>query len=362
MMQASPYAIALSHFAPFGSRTYRELLAHFQTYENLWNASLEELTTLKLAANKATAFVAWRRTINPQHLADDVAALDIKTLDRNHPHFPAALNTIHDPPIVLYVRGAVPVTDQLVGIVGAREATDYGRLTAQQFASELARAGLVVVSGLARGIDTEAHTAAMSVGGKTVAVLAHGLEQLERGKRELAQQIVACGGAIMSEQPPYLEAQKFHFPIRNRIIAGLSKAVLVVEAKLPSGSLTTAKSALENARDIFAVPGNINSPMSAGTNKLLQDGAQVATCPNDILLAFNLRAQPAPAPLLAQTPNEQTLSPEATLITNQLSRTPQHVNDLARASQLPTALVLATLTLLEIRGQVRNLGNMHYSL
>jgi DNA processing protein len=363
MVQASPYAIALSHFAPFGSRTYLKLFEHFQDYVNIWQATPSELSQLNLHPEKLSAFVHWRDRTNPQALADQVSKLGITTVDRHSPNFPEALKTIHDPPIILYIKGTLPNTNTMVGIVGAREATDYGQRITQGFARDLAQAGLVIVSGLARGIDTCAHTAAMSVGGQTIAVVAQGLEKLESNKQKLAEQIIDCGGAIISEQPPYQTAAKFHFPIRNRIIAGLSQAVLVVEAKLPSGSITTAKSALENARDVFAVPGNIDSPASQGTNTLIQDGAQVALSANNILLSLGI-AKPAPTQPVTKLPvlDTATFTTDELHVLSHLTAIPQHVDDIARYLKLPTASLLATLTMLEIHGRVRHLGNMHYSL
>ncbi len=379
----SPYAIALSHFAPFGSRTYVRLFGFYKTYEDVWNATKDELVKLEVSDKNAEKFIAWRNQTDPQKLANDVAALGIDTIDRDDPRFPKALKTIYDPPIILYIRGVLPTTNQLVGIVGSRDATPYGIKTAQRFSSELTQAGLIVVSGLARGIDVEAHAGAMAAGGKTIAVLAHGLKELYGAKKDFANRIIEQGGAIISEQPPYHKAQKYHFPIRNRIIAGLSRGVVIVEAQIASGTLRTAQAAIEAHREVFAIPGPIDSPTSEGTNKLLQDGAHVTTSTNDVLFALGFPKEepflapilvPAPLPDHSPTPSLElppppgggqegsVISPMQALLLAHLTNSPIHVDELARCSGLSTSQVLGTLTILEIHGKVRPLGNMYYSL
>ena len=370
----SPYAIALSHFAPFGSRTYVKLFGFYHNEEAIWNATSDELTALGLQPKTIDSFLAFRQRTDIPQLVASLDKLNIATVDRNDSRFPAALKTIHDPPIILYVRGTLPSTDQLIGIVGSREATEYGTKTARRFSQELSQAGLLVVSGLARGIDTEAHEGALSVGKKTVAVLAHGLEQLHGEKRSFAQRIIDQGGAIISEQPPYFKAEKFHFPIRNRIIAGMSRGVVIVEAAIASGTLRTAQCAIDAHREVFAIPGPIDSITSEGANKLLQDGAHVTMSPNDVLLALGLPARPPLEPIIVPTALPTvgavarvetvavTLSPEQATVLAQLSAEPKHTNDIAREAGLSTGVVLGALTILEIHGKVRSLGNQHYCL
>lgn len=358
----SPYAIALSHFAPFGSRTYVRLLEHFGDYERIWKAERSALLELGVSEKTTDAFLSWRSRTSPEAVATEIDKLGLTVMDRHDPHFPEALKQIYDPPILLYVAGELPSTNQLISIVGSRNATPYGLSTARMFARELTKSGLVVVSGLARGIDVEAHAGAMEVGGRTIAVLAHGLLELKGSKRLFGDQILERGGAIITEQPPRFKALNYHFPIRNRIIAGLCRGVVIVEAQLPSGTLHTAQAALNAHREVFAIPGPINSPTSAGANKLLQDGAHVTLHPDDVLLNLGLpTTKPQLAPVLS--PDLDTpLSPAATLLLAQLTAIPIHVDALARAANLSVALTLSTLTILEIHGKVRPLGNMYYSL
>jgi DNA processing protein len=359
---SSPYAVALSHFAPFGSRTYVHLFDFYGNYESIWQATRDELLALEISEKTVSKFLEWRAQVNPEQLVESLTELGIETIDRNDTRFPVALKNIYDPPIILYFRGQLPSTDQLIGIVGSREPTAYGLKVAQEFSTELTRAGLTVVSGMAQGIDTEAHVGAMAAGGKTIAVLAHGLAKIYGERKLFAQKIIDGGGAIVSEQPPYLEALKFHFPIRNRIIAGLSRGVVIVEAKLPSGTLHTAQAAINAHREVFAIPGPIHSPTSVGPNKLIEEGAHITLSPNDVLLTLGLPAQKPLEPILVPAVDNGPTSPEESTLLSLISLTPVHVDDLARGSGLPTATVLATLTILEIHGKVRHLGNMFYSL
>lgn len=362
----SPYAIGLSHFAPFGSRTYPRLFEALDTYEAIWSAPYSQLRALEISEQTATKFVDYREQVDLQKLVDSVSALGIDTVDRDDPRFPAALKTIHDPPIILYVRGQLPNTDQMIGIVGSRDATPYGLKTARHFSSELSKAGLVVVSGLARGIDLEAHAGALAIGGKTLAVIAHGHEHLTGSKYEFSEQIIKQGGAIITEQPPALRALDYHFPIRNRIIAGLSRGVLIVEAEIASGTMHTAQAAINAHREVFSIPGPIDSPYSTGTNKLIQDGAHVTISVNDILLALGMpEARPAEPPVLVPLPVpefDSELTSDQKLILANLSLEPTHVDELCRITALSSSTILGTLTILEIRGKVRPLGNMYYSL
>ena len=357
----SPYAIGLSHFAPFGSRTFPRLFEALGTYEAIWSASYDQLRALEISEQTATKFVDYRRQVDLQKLINDVSALGIDTIDRDDTRYPESLKTLHDAPILLYVRGQLPRSEKVVvGVVGSREASAYGIQVANDFAKGLGKAGVVVASGLARGIDVSAHEGALDAGGQTIAVLAHGLEQLGGTQKILADRIVAQGGAVISEQPPHLRPEKFHFPIRNRIIAGLSRGVLIVEAALPSGTLITAKAALDNSRDVFAIPGPLTSVTSLGANKLIQDGAHLAMSANDILSMYGFKV-PVNERVLDAEPDVD-LSPEQTLILSHLSASPTHVDDLCRATELSSSIVLGTLTILEIHGKVRPLGNMYYSL
>ena len=262
--------------------------------------------------------------------------------------YPALLGQIPDPPASLWVRGeagAELLAAPAVAIVGARACSGYGRSVARMLATESAAAGAVVVSGLARGVDGEAHRGALAAGGRTVAVLGCGIDRdYPAAHAQLARSIVEAGGLIVSEYEPGVEPAPWRFPARNRIIAGLARATVVVEARERSGALITADFALEDGREVLAVPGEITSALSAGANALLRLGATPATCAADVLEAIGLDIAPKLAPL----PD----GPVAGAVLESLAVGATTPDDLARATRLPAGAVAAALVELELAGIV----------
>jgi DNA processing protein len=274
-----------------------------------------------------------------RRLADE----GIRWLPRSDPAFPPALGSIFDPPPGLFLRGAgdVELLDRpAVAVVGARACSSYGSHVARVFGRELAGAGLVVVSGLARGVDGEAHRGALEAGGTTVAVLGCGVDRdYPAAHRELARRI-CVEGLVVSEYAPGAEPAPWRFPARNRIIAGLASSAVVVEARERSGALITADLALEEGREVFAVPGEITSALSDGTNGLLRLGATAATSAADVLEAYGLR----PA-----EPEMPVLSPTAEQVLSRIRDTPTSADELVRALGLDAAAVAAALAELELQ-------------
>jgi DNA processing protein len=268
--------------------------------------------------------------------------VELKTLGRRSRLYPPLLAELHDPPAAIHVRGDTEVlAEPAVAIVGARSCSSYGTGVARELARELARAGVVVVSGLARGIDGEAHRGTLEGGGRTVAVLGCGIDRdYPRSHSELARRIREHG-AVVSEYPPGVEPAPWRFPARNRIIAGLCAATVVVEARERSGALITADFALELGRDVFAVPGEITSALSAGTNDLLRQGAAPLLSAGDVLEALGLE------PAVRQLP---PLSPAGSQVLRLLADGARDADDLARASGRTTAEVAAVLVELELAG------------
>ena len=264
-------------------------------------------------------------------------------LCRRDPGYPSLLAELHDPPQNLFVRGEIGVlTDPCVAVVGARSCSAYGAQVARTLARELAATGVVVVSGLARGVDGEAHRGALEGGGRTVAVLGCGIDRdYPRSHAELARRIVASG-AVVSEYQPGIEPAPWRFPARNRIIAGLARATVVVEARERSGALITSDFALELGRDVFAVPGDITSALSAGTNDLLRQGAAPLTSVRDVLDALGI--DPGPSARTADVS-----APAATLLAL-LGDGARGVDELTRASGMASAEVAAALVELELAG------------
>jgi DNA processing protein len=271
--------------------------------------------------------------------------------------YPQRLKEIDQPPPVLYLRGELSTEDDwAVAIVGSRRVTPYGRQVTEEIASFLAANGVTVVSGLARGIDSLAHSAALKAGGRTLAVLGSGVDRIYPPEnRSLAEQIFEHG-AVLSDYAPGTPPEASNFPPRNRIISGLSMAVVVVEAGKTSGALITAEFAAEQGREIFAVPGNILAPQSKGTNKLIQQGALPLLSADDIMQTLNLTRVGQHKAARKALPADEV---EAKLLTA-MSEEPLHVDEIRNKTDLPVEKVSATLVMMELKGMVRQVGNMQY--
>ena len=276
--------------------------------------------------------------------------MQIHSIKPSDSTYPPYLEETTYPPHELFLLGELPKAELYIAIVGSRSPTSYGRQMTYQFAFELARAGAVIVSGLANGIDGVAHQAAIDAGGKTVAVLAHGLDRIyPTSHRDLAKQILATGGTLVSEYPVGVPPLKQNFVARNRIIAGLCQAVIVPESSEKSGSLITANFAIEYGRCIIAVPGNVTSPRSVGPNNLIRAGRAIAaTSVTDILTELNFRARLA-TPVAAQ-------SREEALLVSLLSEGDNTSDSLIERSGLSAAQFANIVSLMEITGKIRNLG------
>lgn len=274
-----------------------------------------------------------------------LARAGFRFLPRSSPEFPALLHAVHDPPAGLFVRGAADVellSRPSVAIVGARACSGYGAAVGRTLARDVARAGLVIVSGLARGIDAEAHRGALEAGAQTVAVLGCGIDRdYPAAHAELARRIAETG-LIVSEYAPGVEPAPWRFPARNRIVAGLAAATVIVEARERSGALITADLALEEGREVFAVPGEITSALSAGTNTLLKLGASPLTCAGDLLACFGLDGAAM---------DEAAFEGDAGAVLAQLRGAAATADELVRTTGLPAAVVARALVELELAGK-----------
>jgi DNA processing protein len=281
----------------------------------------------------------------------------IRALTWNDPDFPARLKEIYDVPPVLYVRGTITPEDEwTIAVVGTRRATIYGREVTERLTAELVRNRITIVSGLARGIDSIAHRTALESGGRTIAVFACGLDEVYPPENvKLAQSIIEHG-ALVSEHPLGTRPKKEHFPLRNRIMSGLSVGVLVIEGDVNSGAMITASLALEQNREVFAVPGNILSLASRGTNRLIKEGAKLVSDVQDILEELNLTMIPRQLEMREVVPENEIES----LILKYLSHEPTHIDEVCRSSCLPIATVSSTLAMMELKGIVRQMGGMNY--
>ena len=275
--------------------------------------------------------------------------MQVSTIKRQSSNYPILLEDIPSPPAQLFLHGQLPPQAVMVAIVGSRKCSDYGQAATYQLAYELARAGVVIVSGLALGVDTVAHTAALEAGGTTLAVQACGWDQIyPAANRGLAEQILRQGGGIISEYEKGMPALKQNFPARNRIIAGLCVATIVTEAAARSGALITANFALQQNRQVMAVPGNITNPLSAGPNNLLKAGATPITGSSDVLAALNFQIE--------QTQPTAPSSQEEAAILELLKQGCRTTQALIERSGLSAQQFASIISLMEITGQVRNLG------
>ncbi len=284
MQNHLPYWLATLFMPEVGPRTVFRWLLHFSTIETLFNASTEEWQAAGISQKHQQALrdPNWRAVEQELAWADNTQH---HILCSNDSHYPPLLKEISDPPLVLYVRGDASLLSHIqLAIVGSRNATPFGITNAEQFARYLAEAGFVITSGLALGVDAASHRGALAAKGKTIGVLGTGLKHMyPASHRMLAEEMINQGGALVSEFPLETLAKAQHFPRRNRIIGGLSQGVLVVEAALKSGSLITARHALEQGREVFAIPGSIHHPLARGCHHLIKQGAKLVEKAADVL-------------------------------------------------------------------------------
>jgi DNA processing protein len=350
------YWVALNRIVGVGRARFQLLEQHFGTMEAAWNAAKSELQEAGLDARTSQAIVDARATKTP---AAEVGALErhgIAALTWNDPDYPARLREIYELPPVLYVKGAWRPDEWNIAVVGTRRPSPYGRQAAEVLSADLARNGVTVVSGLARGIDAVAHRAALTSGGRTIAVCASGLDIVYPPEHARLASEIVDQGALVSDYPPGTEPRPDYFPRRNRIMSGISLGVLIVEAGAGSGALHTANWALEQGREIFAIPGSIFSPMSQATNSLIREGAKLVAGVEDILEELNLTVAARQPEVEEVLPSDDT---EAAIV-RQLSLDPKHIDEIRRDSGLPIAEVSSALALLELKGMVRQVGGMTY--
>ena len=337
----------------------RRLLDIFGDPETAWNASSQDLQAAKLSQRVVNNLLTIRGTFDAEiaKIMHRLETLGVQVITWNSPEYPVLLSQIADPPPVLFVRGKLLPTDEwAVAMVGSRKATVYGREVARRLATDLAHNGITVVSGLARGIDGVSHKAALEAGGRTIAVLGSGIDVIyPSDHRNLAHKIID-NGALISDYPLGTLPEGSNFPPRNRIISGLSLGTIVVEAGLRSGALITSDFALDQSREVFAVPGSILNPASAGCNRLLRDGAAIVTDIRDVLETLQLSQ-------VAEKQAARVILPENAIeaaLWEHLSSEPHHLDDLARKTAMPIELVSSTLVVMELKGMARQVGSLQY--
>jgi len=356
------YLLTLIRFPKFGAVRLAKLRGFFLSTEAAFKANRGDLTIAGIPPHVAEEFISVREKLSPEKELFLIDKHKIKVILPEDQDYPSLLKEIHDPPATLFVRGTWPnATLPLLSIVGSRQATPYAERICETIVKPLARSGLIIVSGLALGTDALAHEATVDVNGRTVAVLGSGCDDYHifpSSNRWLAKKIIENDGAVVSEYPPETEPQKIFFPIRNRIIAGMSSGTLVVEAGIKSGALITARAALENGRELFAIPGPFHSPFSEGTNNLIKTGAHPVTSADDVLSVLGMRCTEK----INETKRPEPGSPAEAEILKLLSAQPIHIDDLARATNKNISEISHLLMLMEMKGSARHLGNLYYTI
>lgn len=359
MQEGHIYLVALSHFLRFGPRRLKLLFDFFGSWEAVWQASAQALFQCGIKTDTVALFLEFRNKINPESLFEQIIKKDIKLLFLEDELYPPLLREIYDPPFLLYYRGTIneKTWSLPLAVVGTRKISSYGQQVTEDLIKDLSTDGLTIVSGLALGVDCLAHETAVTTGGQTVVFLGSGVDQVyPRTNFNLARRIIESGGALLSEYPPGTLPFKTNFPRRNRLIAGATLGTLVIEAREKSGALITARYALEEGREVFAVPGSIYSPNSVGPNNLLRSGARPITCAADIKESLGIEAAKTRAANQPRLP----LSSEELKIIELLGAESKHANLLARLAKLDINVINSRLTIMEMKGLVKHLGGMNY--
>lgn len=351
------YWIGFNLVKGVGAVRVRALLEYFGDLQAAWRASPDALLAAGLNPKVVQALVKVRADVNLEKTWERIVAQGIQVLTWEDEEYPRRLKELEQAPPVLYVRGTLlPEDEWAVAVVGTRRITAYGRQVADEVATTLARNGVTVVSGLARGVDGVAHAASLKAKGRTVAVLGSGVDRIYPPEhRRLADEIIQ-NGAVVSDYAPGTPPDGPNFPPRNRIISGLAKAVVVVEAGKTSGALITAAFAAEQGREVFAVPGNIYAPQSQGANLLIQNGTRSLLDMQDLLEVLNLQQVKefrSARMLLPDDPVEAQLY-------SLLGAEPRHMDDLCADSGMPVEKVSAALAMMEIKGYIRPVGGMNF--
>jgi DNA processing protein len=349
--------IALNLVRGIGAVRFRNLLEVFGDAKTAWEAPESKLRSAGLSKKIIQNLIQLRNGIDLAHIQSQIEAHQVTVLTWDDPDYPSRLHEIDQPPPVLYLRGTLTEADEwAVAIVGTRRVTTYGRQVTEQVATTLAQSGITVVSGLARGVDSIAHQAALNAGGRSLAVLGSGVDRLYPPENQRLAEHMIERGAVISDYGLGTQPEATNFPPRNRIISGLSLAVVIVEASRQSGALITANFAVEQGREVFAVPGNISAPQSQGTNWLIQQGARPMLHPQDVLEVLDVGRIAQHREARAVIPANDLEAKILELIRNE----PLHMDEISIQAQAPIKEVSSTIAMMELKGMVRQMGGMNY--
>ena len=353
------YRVGFSFVPSIGRVRLSQLESYFGNLEDAWNATPAELKRARLDDNSIRAITSWRPKISLEDEMEKLERYGVKAFSWHDDGYPSRLKEIYDYPPILYTRGSLlPEDEWCLAVVGTRRATAYGRQVTEEIVSDLARSRITIASGLAKGIDTVAHKSALDAGGRSIAVFACGLDNTYPSENKNLAERIMERGALISEYPMGTRPRPEHFPRRNRIISGLSLGVMVTEAGQSSGALITANLALEQNREVLAIPGSILSLASKGTNHLIQEGAKLVQNHMDILEELNLTAVAQQMEMKEIIPESETES----ILLKQLSTEPAHIDEICQSSNLPVSTVSSNLAMMELKGLVKAVGGMKYVL
>ena len=389
-MAGLKYWVWLSEVKGLTNRSKLLLLDYFGTPENVYYADEDEYRLVEGIEPRQIALLAEKSLENADRILGACSRLGLRLLTMQDADYPMRLRNIFEPPCLLYVKGQLPVIDEEVAVamVGTRKASPYGIEAAEKIAYGLCKQGAVVISGAAAGVDSASHRGALRAGGKTIAVLGNGLDVVYPAENAWLYRDIAASGALISEYPPGTAAEAWHFPVRNRIISGLSLATIVVEAPEKSGALITAATALEQGRDVFAIPGQLDAENSVGCNRLIRDGAGLATESWDVLREYQNRyphklhpdgeklpplpkksdifyperskkpkTAPSGLPVINVRRNAEGLTDDQIKVLQILDdKVPMLTDDIALRANVPVRRILSAVTMLEIDGYTRQEG------
>lgn len=366
MTDEEKHWVGFSVFPGIGPVRFKLLLEYFGTAKKAWEAPRESFREIRLGDRLTDEFIRFRESFSLDRYVRDLQRLGVSVLTSEDVRYPSLLRAISDPPYILYIKGKKGDGEWDIGrsiaVVGTRKMTAYGKEVTERLVTDLTAYGCTIVSGMAYGIDAAAHARAIECSGKTIAVLGCGIDVIAPASNSSLYHAITEGGhgAVVSEMPLGLRPQKGLFISRNRIISGLSLGTVVIEGAEDSGALITAGYALEQGREVFAVPGPITSPYSRASAKLLKNGAKLVESAQDIIeeLGFDIRRQKNSVPRSGRP----DASPEEKKILDVVSDRRVHIDEIVRRTGLTTSVVAATLTVLEMNGEVRDYGENTYEI
>lgn len=356
------YWVALSKNQKIGSRKFKKIMSYFKTARDAWERGTGgDFKRCGLDEKTVSDISELRKSVVPEEEWEKIEKENISIITTGEKNYPKNLSEIYDPPAVIFLKGKILPEDEFaIAIVGSRKVTSYGGQITPRIAEDLAEKGMTIVSGLALGVDALAHSGALNEEGRTIAVLGCGIDDktiYPPSNRKLAKEIME-NGAILSEYPPETPPLRQHFPARNRIISGLSLGTLVIEANEVSGALITARSALDQNRAVFAVPGRAFDVQSTGPNNLIKMGAKLVTSAEDVMNELELKSVQSKKKTRKIYPDTK----EEEIILKVISHDPLHIDTIARESRLAASKVSSVLTMMEMKGKVKNLGGAQYVL